>query len=189
MVTGQHLVSSRESKNKAVCFSVIIFPSQISGDFAKGWYSWARYCDGIFAEQTKVHCAVQAMACYLQVRFDAFSRVQVATFCCSHKVSVLEMMDTFWQARGGLSIVHSLHRARGQSAVALAFRLLFCCVKMYVVHSSGLRVACRSMYHLIQTQVNVLVSLCTSPHLISLAHFGLYYPYAFACVAFVVRHS
>jgi transformation/transcription domain-associated protein len=24
---------------------------QICGDYGKGWYSWARYCDGILAEQ------------------------------------------------------------------------------------------------------------------------------------------
>ncbi|CAM9892196.1 unnamed protein product [Choristocarpus tenellus] len=45
---------------------------QIAGDFGKGWFSWAQYCDAIFAEQTKVHCAAQAMACYLQVRVPAW---------------------------------------------------------------------------------------------------------------------
>jgi hypothetical protein len=39
---------------------------QICGDYGKGWLSWAKYCDAIFAEQIKVHCAAQAMACYLQ---------------------------------------------------------------------------------------------------------------------------
>ncbi|CAM9687794.1 unnamed protein product, partial [Hapterophycus canaliculatus] len=54
-------LGAKQEANNAYSHAV-----QISGDFAKGWYSWARYCDGIFAEQTKVHCAVQAMACYLQ---------------------------------------------------------------------------------------------------------------------------
>ncbi|CAM9242622.1 unnamed protein product [Chrysoparadoxa australica] len=39
---------------------------QVCGGYGKGWLSWARYCDAIFAEQIKVHCAAQAMACYLQ---------------------------------------------------------------------------------------------------------------------------
>ncbi|CAN0564923.1 unnamed protein product, partial [Ectocarpus sp. 12 AP-2014] len=54
-------LGAKQEANNAYSHAV-----QVCCHFAKGWYSWARYCDGIFAEQTKVHCAVQAMACYLQ---------------------------------------------------------------------------------------------------------------------------
>ncbi len=39
---------------------------QICGDYGKGWLSWAKYCDSIYAEQMDVQAAGQAVACYLQ---------------------------------------------------------------------------------------------------------------------------
>ncbi len=39
---------------------------QICGDYGKGWLSWAKYCDSIYAEKSDIQAAGQAIACYLQ---------------------------------------------------------------------------------------------------------------------------
>ena len=54
-------VSSKQHANDAFSHAM-----QICGSYGKGWLTWAKYCDVIFAEQVTVHCAAQSMACYLQ---------------------------------------------------------------------------------------------------------------------------
>eukprot|EP00611_Tribonema_gayanum_P023716 TRINITY_DN5051_c0_g1_i1.p1 TRINITY_DN5051_c0_g1~~TRINITY_DN5051_c0_g1_i1.p1 ORF type:complete len:1274 (+),score=406.51 TRINITY_DN5051_c0_g1_i1:441-3824(+) len=56
-----HKLGARNEANAAFSHSL-----QVSGNFGKGWYSWAQCCDAVLAEQMKVHCAMQSMACYMQ---------------------------------------------------------------------------------------------------------------------------